>query len=375
MYMDKYYDRAILDLYSDYLISSFGRTTATGLSGLLSGTVSHDRVSRFMATEPLSSPELWRLVKPLLRQVEGEDGVIVADDSILEKPYCDESALVCWHWDHSKNRSVKGINLVSLLYHSPKSEGVCLPVAFELVTKEDQVTDPKTGHMKRKARVTKNELYRKMLKTCVDNRISFRYVVNDTWYSSAENMRYVKLDLQRNFVMALKSNRNVALSEADKAKGHYVALSELNLVSSIKIDHRITVSPTVSVWLEGVPFPLLLCRQVFTNEDGSEGIVYLLTSDTSLTATDIPAIYHRRWKVEEYHKSVKSNAGAEKSPARTIRSQTNHIFSSLYAYVKLETMRLHTHKNHFAMKAQLYAQALRAAFEQLQSLAASCSPA
>jgi len=127
--------------------------------------------------------------------------------------------------------------------------------------------------------------------------------------------------------------------------------------------------------IPGAPFPLLLCRQVFTNEDGSEGIVYLLTSDTTLTASQLPAIYHKQWKVEEYHKSVKSNAAAEKSPARTARSQTNLVFSSLYAYVKLEAMRLRTHKNHFAMKAQLYLQALRAAFEQLQRLTASCSPA
>src|SRR5579872_1792041 len=128
--MDKYYDRAMLDIYSDYLISSFGRTTATGLSELLDGAISHDRVSRFMGTAPLTSRELWRLVKPLVRQFESEDAVIVADDTILGKPYCDESELVCWHWDHSKNQSVKGINLVSLLYYSPKNEGVSLPVAF-----------------------------------------------------------------------------------------------------------------------------------------------------------------------------------------------------------------------------------------------------
>ena len=47
--MDKYFDRAVLDLYTDYLLSSFGRTTATGLSDLLDGEISHDRISRFLA--------------------------------------------------------------------------------------------------------------------------------------------------------------------------------------------------------------------------------------------------------------------------------------------------------------------------------------
>ena len=39
----------LLDLYSDYLISSFGATTATDLSAMLEGEVSHDQITRFLA--------------------------------------------------------------------------------------------------------------------------------------------------------------------------------------------------------------------------------------------------------------------------------------------------------------------------------------
>ncbi len=35
---------AILDLYNDYLISSFGEVTATGLSELGGGQISHDKI-------------------------------------------------------------------------------------------------------------------------------------------------------------------------------------------------------------------------------------------------------------------------------------------------------------------------------------------
>ena len=42
----------LLDLYSDYLISSFGQTTATGLATLLKGGLSHDQVTRFLAGQP-----------------------------------------------------------------------------------------------------------------------------------------------------------------------------------------------------------------------------------------------------------------------------------------------------------------------------------
>jgi hypothetical protein len=39
--------KAELELYTDYLISTFGATTASGLSAMVDGDVSHDRVTRF----------------------------------------------------------------------------------------------------------------------------------------------------------------------------------------------------------------------------------------------------------------------------------------------------------------------------------------
>ena len=39
----------ILDFYSDYLITAFGQTTATGLAALLNGEISHDQIQRWLA--------------------------------------------------------------------------------------------------------------------------------------------------------------------------------------------------------------------------------------------------------------------------------------------------------------------------------------
>lgn len=107
----------LLELYSDYLLSAFSYTTATGLSAMTNGVVSHDKVTRFLAENELDSPELWCLVKPLVRELESkeEESVLIIDDTIEEKPYTDESELVCWHYDHTKGRNVKGINLLSTL--------------------------------------------------------------------------------------------------------------------------------------------------------------------------------------------------------------------------------------------------------------------
>ncbi len=118
-----------------------------------------------------------------------------------------------------------------------------------------------------------------------------------------------------------------------------------------------------------------MCKQVFTNKDGSQGVLYLVTSDTTLHGCDIQAIYQKRWKVEEYHKSVKSNASFAKSPTKTIRIQSNHIFACLWAYVKLESLRLQTRLNHFAMKGRIYKAALASAYRELQVLKGQTAPA
>jgi len=63
----------LLELYTDYLISAFGHTTATGLSKMTGGVVSHDKITRFLSEQEPNSSELWRLVKPLVREVEDEE--------------------------------------------------------------------------------------------------------------------------------------------------------------------------------------------------------------------------------------------------------------------------------------------------------------
>jgi IS4 transposase len=351
-------DDEILDLYSDYLISSFGQTTATGLSTLLDGQLSHDRIRRFLAGTTRTSADLWQRVKPYIRSIQQEDGVLILDDSISEKPYTDENDIVCWHYDHAKDRSVKGINFITALYHV---QGVSFPVGISLIAKTEYYTDKKDGKQKRRSPIEKNVYFREMVQQAVRNQLSFRYVLNDVWFASAENMRWVKQTLKKEFVMPLKSNRKVALSAADKKQGRYVQVGALDLKAHT----------TREVYLEGVEFPLLLAKQVFVNEDGSSGVLYLVTSDLDLTWTDVTTIYRKRWNVEPYHKSLKQNASLERSPTHTVRTQTNHFFAAVEGYIKLERLKMKTKLNHFALKSKLYAQALRSAFDTLQGLQAT----
>src|SRR3954471_2208524 len=194
---------------------------------MTNGVVSHDKVTRFLSKKESNSSELWRLLKPLVRQIEDEaSGVLIIDDTIEEQPYTDESELLCWHYAHSKGRNVKGINLLSTLY---EAGDLCVPVAFELVKKSEWVFNKKKDRWQRKSPRTKNELYRQMLKACTKNRIGLRYVLNDVWYASSENMIYVKEDLGKEFIMSVKTNRKVALSLEHKKRGEYEQVASVEL--------------------------------------------------------------------------------------------------------------------------------------------------
>lgn len=233
-----------------------------------------------------------------------------------------------------------------------------LPVGYELVCKPIQYSDVKTKKTKRRSATNKNEQWRNLLAQAVQNTIPFRYVITDVWFASAENIRFVKERLKKDVVMPLKSNRKVAFFLADKQKGRYVHIDTL--------DYQET--PVREVYLEGIDFPVRLVRQVFTNEDNSTGILYLITTDLTMNDDQITATYKKRWGVEVYHQSLKQNASLNKSPTKTVTTQANHFFAAICAYTKLEMLSIAKKLNHMALKSKLYIFALQRAFEELRKL-------
>ena len=137
-------NKELAELYSDYLLSSFGAATATGLSDMLEGEVSHDRITRFLSKDVYDSRTLWQQVKPMVRKMEQPDGALIFDDTIA--PYGRERDR-SWHFD----RTLKGINILNCVYHA---QGMTCrwhtkfrkPMVFK--------------DLKRRGEVSKNELMR-----------------------------------------------------------------------------------------------------------------------------------------------------------------------------------------------------------------------
>ncbi len=188
-------------------------------------------------------------------------------------------------------------------------------------------------------------------------RVKFHFVLFDVWFSSVENMKFI-LKHRKHFICPLKSNRKVALSRNDRVQGGWHKLESL----------EIKTNKSCLIYLEGLEMPVLLIKQVFTNEDGKTVIQYLISSDTTLLPNDIIRNYQKRWRVEEYHKSLKQNVSLERSPTQTETTQTNHFFAALCGYIKLERLKIKTKHNHFALKSKLYLKALMSAFQTLRQL-------
>ena len=176
-----------------------------------------------------------------------------------------------------------------------------LPVGVEFVKKDVEVLG-KNGKPSHKSKETKNEMMRRMVVHANYN-TGFKYVLADSWFSSSGNMSCITQECSSDFILALKSNRVVALNKEDKAKGIYQSIESLTL------EER-----TMSVYLKQYSEPILIAKQVFKNGDGSTGTLYLATSDLNLDYQDLTAIYQKRWKVEEFFRSIKNNTAFAKAP-------------------------------------------------------------
>ena len=351
---EKPIDKEMLDIYSDYLISSFTYTTATGLSTMLDQAISHDKVTRFLARRTYTSKDLWKVVKPTLRQIETEEGVIIFDDSVEEKQYTDENDIIAWHFDHCVNRSVKGINILNCTYHNDEGN---IPLAFELVVKDLSFTDKKTGRLKRKASKTKNKMMREIFDQQMENHVKFKYVLADSWFASIDNMKHIQ-NKKKHFIFALKENRLFAKSKSDAIQGNFERINEVKL----------SEGEVLTGYLKDLKVKVLIAKQVFKNKDGSEGTLFIVSNDIKLSYEKVTNIYQGRWSIEEFHKSIKSNTGFSKSPTKTVTTQSNHFFGSIYAFFKLEKLKMSINLNHFALKSRLYIKAIQSSFNELNQL-------
>jgi hypothetical protein len=347
------------DIYIDFALSSFGKIEMTKLSTLTGS--SHDVFTKHLLLNSSLNDDrqLWKSIKPFLRDYENEDsGCILVDDMLMHKPWTKVNDIVCWHYDHVSQRMEKGILMLN--FHYTDDTGVSIPLGYEIITKtEDKWSEEYQKYVK-KSLFSKNEIMQDKLQILhYHNEVKYRYVLFDKWFASTKNLVFIEDELKKKFVCPIKSNRKIALTLEERNKGKYVNISTIDIEGG---SSRL-------IYLEGYKKPLRLIKQVVKNGNDGESIyLYLVTNDIDLSFNEVLEIYKKRWKIEEYHKSLKQNLKIEHSPTKVETSQRNHIYLSVCGFIKLEKLRLNYKMNHFAIKEKIYIEALKAAYEKVGEL-------
>ena len=225
-----------------------------------------------------------------------------------------------------------------------------------------------TGRLKRRGEVSKNELMRRMLKVCQQNRLGYRHVLAASWFSSKAKLRFIHQGLGKELIIALKSNRTAALSYEAKLQGglspdRHAGPAGRSTGARLATGTGLS-GPAAS------PGPC----QVFKNRDGRAGTLDLAGSDLDGEGETIKAIYQKGWKMETFHQTLKGNAALAKPPTKTVRTQSNHCFMAIYSACRLEWISVThvTHRmNHFALRTRIYLKAVRLAFDELHLLKAA----
>jgi len=288
--------------YIQFLLAAqtaFSCVEAARTDGAPDNPPAHDAYTRLLTRQPPDTEALWTETQPFVHLATG---LLVADDSTLDKPHAKHMALVHRHWSGKHKRSVLGINLLTLLW---TDGGAKLPLDCRLSNA------PVDG-------IDKNRLFREMLETAKTRGFQPRYVCFDSWYSGLDNLKAVRRHGWHWFTR-FKSNRAVNPDGTGNRQIYLLAIPEEGLV----------------VHLRGCGF-----IKVFVEVcDDLEEVAFWATSDLSMTATTRQQTATEAVAIEAYHRGLKQCCGVEGCPASRERSQRNHILYAIRAFVRLEWQR------------------------------------
>ena len=111
------------NIYVDYLLGCKGHISATDLSEVVDNQYSHDLITRMLHSQSADDRTLYLKGKRLIKALpQSEDKrVLIIDDSIQAKPHSEVNGVVAYHFDHSLQQSVKGINFISALWDDARA--------------------------------------------------------------------------------------------------------------------------------------------------------------------------------------------------------------------------------------------------------------
>lgn len=285
------------DEYIDFLIATPRVCSATEAARVQPDQLdppAHDAFTRLLTRLEPDPDTLWAESET---QVRRDDGVLIVDDSTLDKPYARSIELVTRHWSGKHRAVVQGINLVSLLWTDGDRH---IPCDYRIYDKAD-------------AR-TKNDHFGDMIRAAYARKFEPRCVVFDGWYGSLENLKLVR-NCGWTWLTRLKSNR----------------LVNLNREGTRALKDTAIAATGTEVWLPG--YGLV---KVFGIAAPDGGTTYWATNDLAMNDLDRVQFAEFSWAIEHYHRGLKQCTGVERCQSRSAAAQRNHIGLALRAFLRLE---------------------------------------
>lgn len=283
----------------------------------------HDAYTRLLRRHPPDSDGLWAEVQGCIHR---ERGLLILDDSTLDKPYARAMELVTRHWSGKHHAVVRGINLISLVW----TEG------------EARFASDYRLYDKAQDQLDKNDHFQHMLFMANARGFSPELVAFDSWYASLSNLKFIRA-CDWPWLTQLKANRSVDPDGSGNRPIHQVLIG---LTGSL-------------VHLKGYGW-----IKVFKIAAPHGGIEYWATSNLQMTLAQLAEYAAQVWHVEEYHRGLKQFCGVERAQHCSAQAQRNHIGFALRAFLRLECHRLHTGTSWFEAKTSIVRDAVRAYLAQ-----------
>ena len=277
----------------------------------------HDAFTRLLHRLEPDSNALWEEVRPLLRTT---GGILVLDDSVLDKPFARHMGLVGYHWSGRHKRVVRGIDLVTLLW----TDGDALwPCDYRTVNPAETTT--------------KNDLFRELVRVAHTRGFQPRCVVFDAWYSGKENLKAVRA-CGWTFLTQVRCNRRV---NPDRSGNRPIQACDIAATGTV-------------VHLEG--FGLVRAFRIVATDGGTE---HWISNDLTMDEQTRLGFAERSWGIEEYHRGLKQHCEVDRCQVRYTPAVGNHIGLAIRAFVRLEWHRFTTGVSWFEAKMRVIRDAVR----------------
>lgn len=309
--------------YINFLIATpkvCSATEAERVQPEQSEKVAHDAYTRLLQRIEPDANELW---KESEREVDKGRGILVIDDTTLDKPYSKKIELVSRHWSGKHHEVVKGINLITLLWTDGDRH---IPCDYRIYDKAND-------------NLTKNDHFQQMLAVAKSRGFQPQCVAFDSWYSSLPNLKLIR-SYGWIWLTRLKENRQV---NPDK-----IGLQSIS---------KITINPIIGSIVQLQGYGLIRVFKIVATDGNIE---YWATNKLEMTDLERVKYAGYAWTIENYHRGIKQFTNIERAMVRSARAQRNHIGLALRAFLRFEFHCFRTGISWFEAKHSIIRNAVKA---------------